>query len=227
MILTRSQGLSSTMHDAERQCLACGHGASHDNVQHFAMLQRRRLGKSLRMLSQAKERLRVLIRALHHWGRITGTWISRQSLCEALACKALLAISPVPPHLHSTSGMIGAKRDDGEEAVVDHEYIARHPTLLYAKVRTLKQAMDRWEWMVRWRRTKLHLRRRHRDGALHVSWKVWCLAISQLHLFRHAALKIIWWTSVRYKGMCFRAWAVKSRHAISTRERSLWKDISW
>ena len=34
---------------------------------------------------------------------------------------------------------------------------------------------------------------------------------------------------MRSKGMCFRAWAVKCRHCVSQKERSLWnrEDVSW
>ena len=219
-ILRKSQVFLSARQDVERRDRPDEYGTSqNENDCRVALLQRRRLHKSLCMLLQAKERLRLLRPAFHRWGRNIGIWIPRRSLFEALACKALLAISPVPPHLHATGGTQGEKADGLEY----------HPAVLYAKVQVFKDTMDRWQWVLRQRRTKVALRRQQRDGALDVCWKVWCLTVSQSHLFRHAVLKITSWTSVRCKGMCFRAWAVKCRYAVSTRERSLWnrEDFSW
>ena len=210
-IVLRSKCVSTAGCDSNMQSLSDEDSAAKDDVCHLnmALLHRQRFGRSLLMLSQAKDRLRVVKPLFYQWRKNTGTWIPRDALVKALACKAIMTISPVLPDLQRTSGMASV-------AKLQH-------------LRAMKDAMDRWEWMLRWARTKRHLFRRMCDSTLHVCWKVWCLMVSQSHLFRHAVLKIISWTSMRSKSMCFRAWAVKCRHSVSQKERSLWNkdDVSW
>jgi len=172
----------------------------------------------------------MVMPVFHTWRHNIGTWMPRAALGWALASKALLDISPVPPDLHvsdlhvsscmslhvSSSRALATSQSGINNA---HPSAAwqhlRHPANRYAKVRALQDILLRWEWVVQWGRTKGLIAWRYSSSKMQVCWKVWCLTVSHSHLLRHAALKILSWTSVRDKGTCFRAWAVACRKCIS------------
>ena len=218
-ILHKYKKLPKTSHDVELRSLLDEYDLSQDDGARIraALSERRKLDNVIGMLSHVTTRLRMVMPVFHTWRHNIGTWMPRAALGWALASKALLDISPVPPDLHVSSSRALATSESGMNDADPSGALQqlRHPANRYAKVRALQDILLRWEWVVQWGRTKGLIAWRYSSSKMQVCWKVWCLTVSHSHLLRHAALKILSWTSVRDKGTCFRAWAVACRKCIS------------
>jgi len=221
-ILCKYRGLEHAIHDWDLLSLLDEYGMSQYDAQSLrsALNQNKKLENAVCLLRDAKERTHVIMPAFHKWRRNIGTWMPRAALGQALVRKALVALSPNPPQLAVSSSAafaITAMGLDDTSAFLSLQQFVHHskdPAVLYAKVQTMKDVMDRWKWLVRWGRTKRLISWRFSSCKLDLCWKMWCLAVSRSHLLRQAALKIVSWTSVRGKGTYFRAWAITCRKVM-------------
>jgi hypothetical protein len=221
-VLCKYSSLKHAVHDWDLLSLLNEYGMSLDEVLSIrsALDENQKLENVARLLQDAKERTRVMVPSFHRWRRNIGTWMPRAALGNALVSKALMALAPNPPTLGvscSAACAILATGLDDTSALSTLQHLvhsSKDPAIVYSKMRTIKDVMDRWKWLVRWGRTKRLISWRFSECKIKICWKMWCLAVSKSHLLRQAALKLVSWTSVRGKGKCFRAWAIRCRKSV-------------
>ncbi len=221
-VLCKYSSLKHAVHDWGLLSLLDEYGTSLDEVLSIrnALNQNQKLENVARLLQDAKERARVIVPSFHRWRRNIGTWMPRATLGNALVSKALMALAPNPPTLGVSNSaaceILATGLDDTSTlSIVQHLiHSSKDPAIVYAMLRTIKDVMDRWKWLVRWGRTKRLISRRFSKCKIEMCLKMWCLAVSKSLLLRQAELKLVSWTSVRGKGKCFRAWAIRCRESV-------------